>query len=196
MDNDRYIRLLTKDLCDELTEAEREELAGLLRENKEYRDQKEILKEYWEKERGQEAANAAMFKRVIERIKVEEGKFTMDGTKREEHEFTTDGTKREVGKFKKEEAGLEEGGSRMPWRLWYSAAAILLLVAGTFAWRHFQASKTAVPALATHWLQRSTQPVRKSVLTLSDGTTVALNSATTIKYPEHFGDHTREVYLD
>src|ERR1700720_2329447 len=72
MVNDRFIRLLTKELCDELTDAEREELTLLLQGNKEYRDQKEILKDYWERDRAGYEANAAMFKKVIEKIKDEE----------------------------------------------------------------------------------------------------------------------------
>ena len=171
MDNDRYIRLLTKELCNELTDAEREELTELLRENKGYRDQKEILKEYWEKEKDENEANAAMFKKVIDKIRV-------------------------IEKIKREEEAIDIPKRRIGRTLWYSAAAVLLLIAGPYAWRHFQPKRTTTPALATPWLQMSTRPVRKSVLTLPDGTTVALNSATTIKYPEHFSDSAREVYLD
>ena len=42
MVNDRFIRLLTNELCDQLTDAEREELNALLQENQEYRDQREL----------------------------------------------------------------------------------------------------------------------------------------------------------
>ena len=72
MVNDRFITLLTKELCDELSEAEREELQTLLQENKEYRDQKEIFKDYWEKDRAGYEANAAMFRKVLDKIKMEE----------------------------------------------------------------------------------------------------------------------------
>ena len=68
MVNDRFIRLLTNELCDQLTDTEREELNTLLQENQEFRDQRELLKEYWEKDRGEYETNTAMFKKVMEKI--------------------------------------------------------------------------------------------------------------------------------
>jgi ferric-dicitrate binding protein FerR (iron transport regulator) len=160
MVNDRFISLLTKELCDELTDAERDELALLLQENKEYRDQKEILKAYWERDQGEYAANAAMFKRVTDKIKA------------------------------------EEGGSRSYRTVWYSAAAVILLAIGLFSYHYFLPSGPDKKVLAINWLHKTTQPTKKSVVTLSDGTVVTLNSATTITYPDRFGDSIREVYLD
>jgi ferric-dicitrate binding protein FerR (iron transport regulator) len=170
MVNDRFISLLTKEFCDELTDAERDELALLLQENREYRDQREILKEYWERDRGEYEANTAMFKKVTDKIKVEEG-----------HSY-------------------EAVHSGRPFRaigaIWYSAAAVILLTIGFFAYHYFLPSGLNRKVLAIHWLKRATQPTKKSVISLSDGTVVTLNSATTILYPDKFDDSIREIYLD
>ncbi|HWK02003.1 MAG TPA: FecR domain-containing protein [Puia sp.] len=167
MVNDRFIRLLTKELCDELTDAEREELTLLLQSNKEYRDQKELLKEYWEKDRADYESNAVLFKKVTDKIKAEE----------------------------LIAAPAEGRGGRISRTVWYSAAAAILLTIGLFLY-HFHSAGTDKKILAIHWLQKITQPAKKSSITLSDGTVVTLNAATTLKYPDRFGDSTREIYLD
>jgi transmembrane sensor len=170
MVNDRFIRLLTNELCDQLTDAERVELNTLLQENQEYRDQRELLKEYWEKDKGEYEANTAMFKKVMEKIKVD-------------HPHT--------GLPLTEPAPLH----KISRGAWYSVAAAALLTIGatTYLFRSAHNNKTAI---ALRWLQKTTHPTQKDQLTLSDGTVVTLNSATTIKYPDHFGDSTREIYLE
>jgi transmembrane sensor len=160
MVNDRFIRLLTNELCDQLTETEREELNSLLQENQEYRDQREILKEYWEKDKGEYEANTAMFKKVIEKIKIEH-----------------------------QPRKISRGA-------WYSVAAAVLLTIGATTYFFRSSTSRHKEIAALHWLQKTTHPTKKDQLTLSDGTIVTLNSATTIKYPDHFGDSTREVYLE
>lgn len=160
MVNDRFIRLLTDELCDQLTDAEREELNLLLRDNQEYRDQRELLKEYWEKDKGEYEANTAMFKKVIEKIKIAPPRKISRGA-------------------------------------WYSAAAAVLLTIGAVYWLYRSSTISHnKETIALRWLQKTTHPTKKEILTLSDGTVVTLNSATTIKYPDHFGDSTREVYLE
>jgi ferric-dicitrate binding protein FerR (iron transport regulator) len=168
MVNDRFIRLLTNELCDQLTDAERIELNTLLQENQEYRDQRELLKEYWEKDRGEYEANTAMFKKVMEKIKVDQPAPSLT----------------ELPPSRKISRGA-----------WYSVAAAALLTIGatTYLFRSTHNNKTAI---ALRWLQKTTHPTQKDQLTLSDGTVVTLNSATTIKYPDHFGDSTREIYLE
>ncbi|MFW5700201.1 MAG: FecR family protein [Cyclobacteriaceae bacterium] len=69
------------------------------------------------------------------------------------------------------------------------AASIVLLVAtGLFLWL-----KTYSP---THeWLEKKTISGQKSTITLSDGSTVMLNSNTTFVYPSSFSDTLRKVKL-
>ena len=186
MVNDRFIRLLTKELCDELTEAEREELTLLLQDHKEYRDQKEILKDYWERDRGEYEANAAMFKKVIEKIKAEEG--GQPG-----QHLASQSVEEPAGE---PVAATPLSPRRIPGAVWYSAAAVILLLAGLWLYRSQLPSRANSEGLAIHWLQKTTPPAKKSVLTFSDGTVVTLNSATTILYPDSFGDSSREIYLN
>lgn len=184
MVNDRFIRLLTKELCDELTDAEREELGLLLQSNKEYRDQKELLKEYWEKDQVGYEADAAMFKKVTDKIKAEE-------------RITTLAEERSVYLAEEISVSPAEGRSgtrRIPRIAWYSAAAVLLMI-GLFMYL-VHPSGTDKKTLAIHWLQKITQPAKKSVITLTDGTVITLNAATTLQYPDRFGDSIREIYLD
>ena len=186
MVNDRFIRLLTNELCDQLTAAEREELSSLLQENQEYRDQRELLKEYWEKDKGEYEANTAMFKKVIEKIKISHPDTSHPNTDHPDAD--------------RPDADLTPAELTPPRRIsrgaWYSAAAAVLLTIGASTY-FFHSSKSHIKETAAlHWLQKTTHPTKKDQLTLSDGTIITLNSATTIKYPEHFGDSTREIYLE
>jgi ferric-dicitrate binding protein FerR (iron transport regulator) len=172
MVNDRFIGLLTNELCDQLTDAEREELNALLQENQEYRDQRELLKEYWERDKGEYETNTAMFKKVMEKIKLGHS---------------------HAGLPLAEPTPLR----RISRGAWYSVAAAVLLTIGASTYI-FRSSITHNnrEAISLRWLQKTTHPTKKDQLTLSDGTVVTLNSATTIKYPDHFGDSTREIYLE
>ncbi len=219
MVNDRFIRLLTKELCDELTESEREELTILLRDHAEYRAQKEILKDYWETGRGEYEANAAMFKRVTDKIKAEEmgsagrdtgeGDFGLPGPGQKNDDLPGDGQKDDdlsgPGQMVKDLPGDQIADDPMDGerirrigfrRIWYGAAAVVLLLIGALVYYSILPAGSYKKAIAFHWLQKSTQLTKKSVITLSDGTVVTLNSATTLKYPDKFGDSIREIYLD
>jgi len=175
MTNDRFIILLTKELCEQLTDTEREELFSLLKDNPHYRDQRELFKAYWEKDRNEYQASSALFKKVQEKIRAEEAAIPSPDP-------------------------LLPAPDPLPRRnnirrIWYSAAAALILTIGGLTYYNSSPKPTGTET-AARWLQTATRPTKKDVLTLPDGTLVTLNSATTIKYPDHFGDSTREVYLD
>jgi len=44
--------------------------------------------------------------------------------------------------------------------------------------------------------EKITQPGQKSILTLFDGTKITLNAGSKLRYPTHFGESSREVYLE
>jgi len=161
MVNDRFITLLIKELCEELTDTEREELNDLLRDSAECREQRQLLSAYWEMGRGEYEANTAMFKKVLERIRVEE-------------------TPRR----------------RFTLRVWHCAAAAVLLgvVAGYFYL--FPRTGASKESAALHWQEHITKPTKKSLVVLADSTVVTVNSGTILRYPDHFNDSIREVYLD
>lgn len=68
-----------------------------------------------------------------------------------------------------------------------AAVAVLLVVGGWMFMR--QSTET------TAFVETATANGCKSQVTLSDGTVVALNSGSYLKYPSRFNDHTREVEL-
>ncbi|ASU35388.1 FecR family protein [Mucilaginibacter xinganensis] len=175
MVNDRFIKLLTKELSDELTYDEQVELKQLLQDNKEYRDQREILKDYWKTNSIEYAANAVMFKKVMERIKSEENVAQVE----------------RIDEFKGKSP---RGKFRL--RAWYAAAAFMIAIISVVTYQYVIVPKFDNDLAAIKWLQKTTRPTTKSIITLADGTIVTLNSATTLKYPDSFSGKTREVYLD
>lgn len=192
MANDQFIRLLTKELSEQLTDIEREELALLLQDNPEYRAQRLLMKEYWERDKGEYEANTAMFKKVLEKIKAEE----QSGATAEHSSLNPEAqpnTSHEVPILTPE---FPETPRRHRLATWYSAAAAILLSIGALIYHYHNIAKPTQSPIALHWLQTTTQPAKKAVITLSDGTVITLNSATTIRYPDNFGDSTREIYLE
>jgi ferric-dicitrate binding protein FerR (iron transport regulator) len=178
---DRFIRLLTKSLSDQLTDAEREEFIQLLQDNKEYRDQKAILEEYWKQDRAQYAVNAAMFKKVQDKIS------------------TGAGGKTPYPRPAQDYPGEQFPRSNTPRIARYSAAAsILLALAGIYFIIHKHRTPSLIDSqpIAVHWQQKTTQPTVKTTIILPDSSVITLNSATTLKYPDNFRNGTREVYLD
>jgi len=175
MVNDRFIKLLTKELSDKLTYNEQQELKQLLHDNKELRDQRAILKDYWKRNSVEYAANAVMFKKVMDRIKA------VESTNQAE---TID------------EIDVELPRRRFRLTVWYSVAATILVIMGFVTYHYASTTKLNNDLASVKWLQKNTKPTIKSIITLADGTVVTLNSATTLKYPESFSGKIREVYLD
>ncbi|PJJ76051.1 FecR family protein [Thermoflavifilum aggregans] len=70
--------------------------------------------------------------------------------------------------------------------------AVLIIGAGITWWVHNQGNRHSAEVV---WKTISTAPGVKSMISLPDGSTIWLNAATTLKYPEAFSDSMREVYL-
>ena len=168
--NERFIQLLTLETIDELTDAERNELRMLISENPYLRNKKEIIKDYWKRKRVSSGANTAMFKKLQDRIKIEEN------------------ANDAISKKYRRKISLS--------KIWYSAAAVLLLSLSLIAFYRIKTASSNQEFAAVKWLQKTTKPAVKSIIKLSDGSVVTLNSATTLKFPEIFEGKTREVYLD
>lgn len=89
-------------------------------------------------------------------------------------------------------AGMEEAvpagpvSRKRPAGKWWIAACCLLLFAGGFYW-------FAQPAAGLKVV--TTDAGMKTRIRLSDGTMMWLNAGSTVKYPQKFGEKTREVYL-
>jgi transmembrane sensor len=167
----RFVELLTKELTEELTLAEKQELDLLLQQNPGYKQQSAIIKEYWSNNQTTYKASTANFKKVIDAIRVAEQSFKAD---------------------------IEPNNGKEPARLWpilkYMAAVLVLGTTLYLCYLYVGPNKQAV--IASNWQNKITAPRVKQRLVLSDGTIVTLNSGTSFKYPLTFGGKNREVYLN
>ncbi len=75
-------------------------------------------------------------------------------------------------------------------------AASVLLVLGLLAALLLTKRRASVPIPKTEWVQHSNPNGRKTRLTLSDGSTVILNAASTIHYPKRFDSDIRHIKLE
>lgn len=169
MTDPRFVELLTKELIDGLTFAEKQEFDLLLQQNPHYKKQSAIIKGYWTSNKTAYTANASGFKNVMEHIRVAEQSENV-------------------------EPDNEENTFRL-WPMLKYIAAVLVLGTTLYLW-HMYANTNAKAALASNWQNKITAPREKDRLVLPDGTVVTLNSGTSFKYPLSFGGKNREVYLN
>lgn len=169
MTHSRLLELLTKEFSDQLTDDERAELAAMLVAHPEYRQERELLAAFWQREPGEYAASKALFAKVQEKIAALEGD------------------------------AVELRPRRRVWGWYAAAAVVVavLVTGGMFFYRGDRRVDAGRPvAAAVHWLRRTTLPRQKDSVLLADGTLVRLNSASTLVYPDRFTDSTRQVQLD
>lgn len=84
-------------------------------------------------------------------------------------------------------------GHRVPRTLWVACGILCVIVlsfTGVYYYNHHKTEKESL-----QWLTTTCQRGQKMTLTLSDGSVVKLNSATTISYPAAFNTHRRQVKL-
>lgn len=79
------------------------------------------------------------------------------------------------------------------WWEWTKRIAVILFIplVSLLILQHYQKS----PEQLAHMIEIRTNPGMVTKLTLPDGTFVSLNSESTLKYPSHFTEETREVQL-
>ncbi|MCL6524830.1 MAG: DUF4974 domain-containing protein [Thermoflavifilum sp.] len=77
--------------------------------------------------------------------------------------------------------------------MWWGLAIMVVGVMGW--WMHQVLFKNGQDSHSIVWKTISTAPGVKSMITLPDGSTIWLNAATELKYPDPFSDTLREVYL-
>ena len=171
MAQQRFVELLTKELTEELTSAEKQELALLLQQNPDYKQQSTIIKEYWSSNKTTYKASAANFKKVMDAVRIAEQNIHVDSN------------------------ADNEPKSYQLWSLLKYLAAVLVLGTALFVW-YISAKPGKDTTLATNWQNKVTAPRMKEQLVLSDGTIVTLNSGTSFKYPLSFNGKNREVYLN
>ena len=165
----RFVELLTKELTEELTSAEKQELDLLAQQNPVLNKQSVIIKEYWSSNKTTYKASAANFKKVMDEIRIAEQSFN-----------------------------IEPDNKKEPIKLWpiiKYLAAVLVLGTTLYLW-YLSTNQNKKTTLASNWQYKITAQKKRARLVLSDGTIVTLNAGTSFKYPLTFVDKNREVYLN
>ncbi|MBO9727668.1 MAG: FecR domain-containing protein [Chitinophaga sp.] len=100
---------------------------------------------------------------------------------------------------------------RMNARYWYAAAAAAVVIAAGIFWFNRPAKQTGVTpdtttaplavsqsnrVIRNGFVEITTTKAHKEDITLEDGSTVTLNGSSKIRYPEHFSDSTRVIFLE
>lgn len=168
--DDRFLELLTRKLSGEINADELAELRALMNNNAAYKTQYKTFKMYWENKDAEYADNALAFQRVKTKIARLENL----------NEAETNG-QQAPAKF-------------VLFNFWRSVAAILL-IGGYALFLLSKRSDLNNAGRAIVYLEKTTPRRVKSIITLSDGTKITLNSDSKLKYPTAFTGNTREVYL-
>ena len=171
----RFIELLTKELTEELTPVEKDELSFLSQQNSMYSWQRKVIKEYWA-EKSEYSENAANFKKIIDAIGVIEQSPSDDNV-----------------------VNLPIDNKRDSFKIWQAIkyiAAVAIIGTAVYLWYLSANPVNDTVILASNWHHKVVAQKTKQRLVLSDGTTVVLNSGTKFSYPTIFGSKNREVYLN
>jgi transmembrane sensor len=164
--NERFIELLTKKLSADIDAGEAEEFDNYLGSDETYRQQYIFFKDYWVPDQEQYSNTDMMFQRI----------------------------KAKIGIIENDRVKEKKNNSISIFRFLKSIAAILIACIGLTVIYYFSINKSK-KTTASHLGLTKTASRVKSKITLSDGSVVTLNSETTLKYPQVFAGHNREVYL-
>ena len=169
----RFIELLTKELIEELTLAEKQELELLVIQNPSYKRQAAAIKEYWNSDSKAYNVSAAKFAKMMDMINLTENSAAKD----------------------------RPAQAEQPKKVFSIVSAVkyiaAMLVLGTTLYFWYVSVYPVKDAVRrTQWESKITAPRMKARMILSDSTVVTLNSGTTLKYPLSFDGKTREVYLN
>ncbi|MBC7949972.1 MAG: FecR domain-containing protein [Chitinophagaceae bacterium] len=160
--------LIAKTLNGEASRQEQEELSLILREDEALQQQYDVLTRIWsEKENSLETPNNEDARNSISRII---NKAVVEAPVAELH------------------SPVKRISSK---RLWYSAAAILILVSGSLFWKALSGRSESPKQEALEARKGS-----RTRSLLPDGTTVWLNAGSKLYYDHNFSEKTREVRLE
>ncbi|RWY48044.1 FecR family protein [Mucilaginibacter gilvus] len=179
MGNDKFIELVSKHLTNDITPAESAELKHLITNFPAYKQQFDDLGMYWDHTDNEYTDDAIAFQKIQDKIK------RLD-----------DKAESEPNDSKILLPLTPKRKNKNTFRLWpVAAAAIVLVAAGSYLLNAFVFSAHTGAISTAGWQQKTTSRGAKSIITLSDGTRITLNSQSTIKYPASFSGNTREVTL-
>jgi ferric-dicitrate binding protein FerR (iron transport regulator) len=166
--NERFIELLTKHLSSEINEEEFREFRQLLAADELNRQQYELFKDFWEQKDQHYHDSELLFNKIKSRIGVDV----------------------------KPETIIEFPVVKRRSMMWTGIAAAILIVFCCLALYKWETQSNQLAGEDFAGLDSTiTKPQARSIITLTDGTHVTLNSESTLKYPPSFSGKTREVYL-
>jgi transmembrane sensor len=165
MDNERFLWLVMKSFTGEISPEEKKELDEFLAFSSFYSEKYKLLKGFWSQEVFYN--HSADTNAALQKVlsKINGGE---------------------------ELESLQESSSRVSWFKRYAVAAILLLAVGLGIFTYmekFRGNKQI------ELVEKYNGNGAKSMITLTDGTRIWLNSESKIKYPKSFQDDERTVYL-
>ncbi len=173
MNEDRFIQLATRYLSKEAS-AEEIRLLLSLRKNNTYAALFAKIDEQWNKlkmrDPGFEYDVDRGLQRLTEKIRQSNPAFQWDIHAQQKYHFMH---------------------RPIHFRIAASAAALMLIIAGTFFLSRFLKQKPDTIA----WNEKRTMMGEKIIFTLLDGTKITLNADSKIQYPVRFGEESREVVL-
>lgn len=167
MDNQQFEELLIRELTGDLLPEERQALLAYLQTDPIRRKEYEIFRDFWAQNDLTYANSHSVFKKIKHKIGAEEQVRVTPAVP----VITLPRRRRLFGR---------------------SAAAILFFMLGGYGvYRYFHTAPVENPA----WQEKYTARKTRSKMILADGSTIALNSDSRLKYPVSFDGPTREVYL-
>ncbi|TSD66451.1 FecR family protein [Inquilinus sp. KBS0705] len=171
MGNDKFIELVTKHLSGDISQNESAELKNAISNNVDYKHQYDALCMYWDHKDDEYTDDAIAFQKIKDKI-----------------------SKLDDSDSDAALPFISPARSTKQLYFWRIAAGLLLVTSFSYFIYRFT-SKQNQDLSANNWQQQTTINGAKSVLILTDGTKVTLNSHTTLKYPAKFDGATREVTL-
>lgn len=169
MDNQRFEELLVRELTGEISPLEREHLRDMIAADPALREEYDIFKKYWAKKEIAYTNANSVLERVKENIRIQEQPLPSPVVSMEPR--------------------------RRWWTGWHSAAAVFLLLIGSYSVYRIFYTRSSGKLLPTDWQEKYTARGTRSSITLSDGSLVKLNADSRLKYQTTFDGSTREVFL-
>jgi len=172
MDKEKFIELVTKYLSNEATSDDKEQLSILLK-NSEYSKLFAWISNNWHDYKGDQDTFYFNIDRGVAKLT----------EKIQEHESSFSWGKDKTPSFSHHNNLFKIAVSVM-FVIFFSAASLY----------YFDSLEKTPQKIVLN--EKITLPGQKSILTLFDGTKITLNANSKLKYPTHFGEFSREIYLE
>ncbi len=174
MNNTRFFELATKNLSGECSDNEKEELSSFLKIEI-YEKQYKLLESEWRNLNLPEDYNKFNIQYALSNLHTKINTFSVP-----------------KNIFVKKRSFSQYIGTNYIFKIATSLAFLLIISLTILYLNNFFKESANVPL----FLDKTTHPGQKSIITLLDGTTITLNADSKLKFPRNFKDDTRNVYLE